>query len=182
LIPEEMITKLIDSLLDSEPGDAISRLYVVSAPTSAFGPLSLADEAKLETTVVAIVPTADIDAEAFVVRAIYGTHARHLADDRRILFAALAQEVWTVRREAPRGTPAFVQAPKSLQDEPDVQEATLVYAVCRDGRRWRARHDLTGPDAGPARDVQLLVGRPDAQEAFGGAWGKAMRRIVGQKF
>ncbi len=56
-------------------------------------------------------------------------------------------------------------------------EATILYGACRDGRRWKGVRFLTGPKAGTTKDVELLVGQPSPDEAFGAA--NLLRKLVG---
>lgn len=180
-IPEEMITLFINSMLTSEPGDIMHRLTVVAAP--AFGPLGLPVEEKLKTSMYAIAPI-DGGAVDLVVKSIARAFTDHHERSETILFAALGQETWTVaRRDTAREAAVARRLHREgrLSEHPDAQEVTFVYAVCRDGRRWRARRAVTGPGAGEPCDVELLVGRPDKKEAFGAPWGRPLRALVGQQ-
>lgn len=179
-IPEEMITSFINSMLDSEPGAVLHHMIVVAAP--AFGPLGLPVEEKLKTSMYAIAPVGG-GVMALVRESIAKAFTDHHERGETILFAALSQETWTVD---PPGTVEKAAAARRLHREgrlsehPDAQEVTFVYAVCRDGRRWRAKRAVTGPGAGEPCDVELLVGRPDKREAFGMPWGRPLRALVGQ--
>jgi hypothetical protein len=175
-----MITRHINSLLESEPGDVLHHLHVVAAPVSAIGPLGLPDSEKLHVTIFAIAPDDTVDAVEFTVQAIAAAHADNVREDRVPMFAAISQEAWTVKFNS--GNRELARRPRRqrrLREHPDVVEMTFVYAVCRDGRRWRARRVLTGPEADFSRDVELLVGRPNRQEAYGAPWGRPLRHLVG---
>lgn len=76
------------------------------------------------------------------------------------MFAALAFEMWMV---APMDELARrLHREHRMNEHPDVMELTGVYGACRDGRRWRGRHWLTGPKAGTTDHVDLLSGSASA--------------------
>lgn len=177
MIPEEMITKYINSLLKSEPGDVLHHLHVVAAPVTAIGPFGLPDSEKLHVTVFAIAPDDTVDAAEFTIKAIAAAHADNLKEDRVAMFAAISQETWTAR--ASDELARRLHREGRLSEHPDAVETTFVYAACRDGRRWRARRDLTGPNVEQSADVKMLVGHPDRHEAFGAQWGRPLRMLVG---
>jgi hypothetical protein len=179
LIPEEMITRHINSLLKSEPGDIMHHLHVVAAPASAIGPFGLPDPEKLHATVFAIAPDSSVDPVQFVVETIAAAHLDNIKEDRVAMFAAISQETWTARASDELARRLHHEG--RLSEHPDAVETTFVYAACRDGRRWRARRDLTGPGAEQSADVTMLVGHPDRHEAFGAPWGRPLRHLVGQQ-
>jgi len=182
LIPEDMITRHINSLLKSEPGDVLHHLHVVSAPASAIGPLGLPDEEKLHVAIFSIAPDDTVDAAEFTVKTIAAAHADNDREDRVPMFAAISQETWAVKTGGANDELARqLRRQQRLREHPDVVEITFVYATCRDGRRWRAQRILTGPDADFSRDVELLVGHPNPGEAFWAPWGRPLRRLVGQQ-
>lgn len=176
-IPEELIMRHLDALMtDSEPGDRLHHLHVVSAPAGAIGPLGLPAESQLKTTIYAIAPTEDVDAEEFITTVILAAAAETRRDGTLALFAALNQQVWAVRPMDDLGR-RLLRAGR-LFEHPNVADLTVVYAACRDGRRWRGQRWLTGPRAGTSEHVDLLVGQPAQDEGVGLA-SAALRRLVG---
>lgn len=182
-IPEELIMRHLDMLLtSSDPGDSMHHLHVITAPPGAIGPLGLPDEKKLETTVYALAPTSP-DVQNFTADVIATAAMEARAADNLILFAALSQEVWTVKLD--KGDAASLELSRRLQREsrlhehPAAVEVTIVYAASRDGRRWRGRRWLTGPNAGTTQDAELLVGPPHPNEGNGVACAPLVRRLVG---
>lgn len=177
-IPEDMIIDNINMLMtSSEGGDTLHHLHVVTAPRDAIGPLGIPDEKQLSVAVYVIAPDETVDAQRFIMDVVLSAAANAFRRGDVILFAALSQEAWTV-------DPMDDLAEKllhdgRLQDHPNVAKMTVVYAACRDGRRWRGRHYITGPKAGTVEDVDLLVGAPLRGEAFGMPSGGLVRGLVG---
>ena len=178
-IPEETITRVINQMLTSTPGDALHQICLVAAPRTAIGPLGLADPEQLQTTVYAIVVDDSVNPVEFITDTI-GRAALACHDAGQVaLFAALSQEVWMVKGMDELGT--RLHRERRLHEHPNAQEVTMVYAACRDGRRWRAKRFLTGPEVEPTTDVRLLLGPPRPHEAFDAPWGRPLRALVGQR-
>lgn len=172
-IPEETIMQYLNQLLSSsESGDSLHHLYVAATPAE-VGPLGL--PAETELTVYAIAPTDDVDAQQFFAKVIAAAGVDHAEKRKSILFAGLSQEAWTVESRDDLARSLMEQG--RLFEHPDAAEVTIVYGVCRDGRRWRGERWVTGPKAGQTANVELLVGRPDPQEGYG--MGPLMRALVG---
>lgn len=165
-----MIMKHLDILLSSsDPGDVLHHLHVIAAPRDAVGPFGMPDETQLKSTVYAIAADIAVESvESFIAKVIMTAAIECTRKNAVPLFAALNQEVFALVGEASDDELARrLHKEGRLSDHPDAAEATLVYATCRDGRRWRGRRWLTGPKAGQTEDVELLVGRPDPREAKG---------------
>ncbi len=181
MLPEQLIDDHLRFLLDqSDPGDVISHLHVVSAPRGGLGPLGTVAETSLETAVYAIAPDGSVDAAEFTATTIVKAGADCLKQDRLVVFAAIAMECWKV--ELSPGAEAeelakLLTRERRLQEHPDAVEMTHVYGVCRDGRRWRAQRYLTGPKAGSVGELETLVGAVRPGEAMGPA--NLLRKLVG---
>lgn len=178
MIPEEMIKSHLDWLMTgSEPGAILHHLVTLTAPPGALSPLGLVDEKQLHTDIAALAPTEAVDVEQFIVTAIGNEKIRQHREGAQVVFAALGREDFTAPMDE-LGLQLRQQG--RLQDHPEAAEVTRVYAVCRDGRRWRGQHWLTGPRAGGTLDEPvMLVGRFDRQEGPGPAVTRAMLRLVG---
>lgn len=179
VIDEETIMSHLDILLSgSEPGATMHHLHVLAAPAGAVGPLGMPDQSQVHSTVYAIAadhPDSGGRAEDFIARVVGAAAVEAHREGRVVLFAALSQEVWTV--PGVDELAARLLREGRLFEHPRAAEMTVVYAVCRDGRRWTGKRLLTGPDAGKTADVELLVGRPDRGEGY--AAGALLRRLVG---
>ncbi len=166
-IPEEMISKHINGLLgNSNAGDSAHTLYIVAAPAGAdVGPFGLVDDSKLEMTVamLAYEKTPEMTMGQFMTGAFLRIRADHKSAGKTILFAGLALETWWAESD----DPSIMAHRGSIADHPDAAEVTMVYAACRDGRRWSARRYLTGPRAGESVDPTILVGRLNPREGYG---------------
>jgi hypothetical protein len=101
--------------------------------------------------------------------------------DNVIFFAGLSQEMVGVAEPDDLVRDLRAQR-RSLAEHPQAVEVTLMYAACRDGRRWQGRRYLTGERAGTTEQVDTLVGAPDRREGSSvrAAW--ALRRLVGIQF
>lgn len=172
MIEEDRIMRELDFLLTkSEPGATISHLHILAA---SIGPLGLPDPTDLKGTYFAIVPDSP-DMEGFTGNVIVAASLEASKNHQAVLFAALSQEVWAV---AEMDALAYeLRDQGKLETHPKAGEMTMVYAVCRDGRRWQARRWLTGPKAGQSEDVRLLVGKPPPNEGF--HCGRMLRAMVG---
>ena len=178
-IPESMIDRTIEHLFSqSDPGDEIHYLHVISAPKGAIGPLGVPDENKLEVTIAAIVPDTPTPQEvpAWIRKACAGVYAKHVNEGKLIMFAAVSQEVWV----APVGDElgARLQREGRLHEHPDAAELTIVYGAARDGRRWRGSRYLTGPEAGKG-ESDMLVGRVTPDEISGICAAPVLLKMVG---
>lgn len=165
-----MIMGHLDILLSSsDPGDVLHHLHVIAAPRGAIGPLGMPDETQLKSTVYAIAADIAVESvESFIAKVIMTAAADCAKNGEQPMFAALNQEVFALAGEGrPDELARRLHKEGRLFEHPDAAEATLVYATCRDGRRWRGRRWLTGPKAGQTEDVELLVGRPDPREGKG---------------
>ncbi|MET0701690.1 MAG: hypothetical protein ABWY93_18725 [Mycobacterium sp.] len=179
-IAEETIMQHLNSLLSqSEPGAILHHMHVVSAPPDAIGPLGLPAQDQLHTDIYALAPEGQVDVDEFVSKVMFKAHADATKEGHRILFVALAQEMWFVHSQALDEHAKELLEQGRLQEHPAAQEVTVLYAACRDGRRWYGRHVLTGPQAGEKLNVELLVGRPSPREALGIAGARLVRGLVG---
>lgn len=182
-IPEAMITENLNwHLTQADPGQILHHMTVMRADPDALGPLGLIDPAKIGTHVYAIAPAGDVGEQL-----IAGAARKAITDARdsghRILFVALSEEVWGIPNTADAAAKAHARelfaAGKTLAQHPDVEEATLVYGACSDGRRWRGRRYVTGTAAGETPTIDLLVGAPRRGESQGVAAEALLRRMVG---
>lgn len=182
-IPEEMIMGHLNHLLaSSDEGDSLHHLYVVVAPKDAVGPLGLVPEDQLALHVYAIAPSGiePPDIPRYVGRVIERAGTDQAEQGRMALFAALSQEVWAVEPMDDEGH--RLRKVGKLDEHPRAAEMTIVYGVCRDGRRWRGRRWLTGSQAGKAADIEQVVGDPYRGESQGCASERQvmlMRQLVG---
>lgn len=175
-------------LTSSQPGTMLQHLLVVAAPRASVGPLGLVDESKLEVTMYGIIPDESSNATMTLVRSTIGAAAvSHEGADELVLFAGLSHEVWGVSApvsENPEQIEEYQRYHREgrLSEHPDAVEQTLVYAACRDGRRWRGMRYLTGPKAGETFAVDFFVGREVQAEGFNSSTAPLVRRLVGLNF
>ena len=164
-------------LTSSEPGAEMHHLHVVAAPAGEVGPLGVVAKAKLEVSVYAIAAQqgSGPDPEQFTEQVIVAAALDHHRKGKRVLFAALSQEVWAV--EPWDQLAVELRAQRRLSEHPNMAEATTVYGACADGRRWASMRWLTGPQAGEKLGMDLLVGAP--QRGEGGPQARLVRRLVG---
>lgn len=171
MLSEERIKQQLDMLLkSSDPGDSLHHLHVVTSDGKP-GPLGPPAESQLETTVYAIMPVgADVDPETFTANVVVRAAMENIEKGRMPVFAALSQEMVTV--EAPAGhqgpdpvAEEILARGGSLAEHPAAMEVTVLYAACRDGRRWKGRRYLTGARAGEIEEAELLVGRVRPRES-----------------
>lgn len=167
--------KHLESLLSTSTAESsLHHLHIVSGPV---GPLGMPDPEKLQVTIYAIAPDETVNAGRFICKTIAAAAVNSAQADHVIVFAGLSQEVWAV---VDTDTPELVQdlvRQGRLREHPDAIDVTMVYAACRDGRRWTGRRYLSGPRANTTDDVKLLVGPPDHTEASRPA--KMVRSLVG---
>lgn len=178
-VPEDTITSHITFLLEqSAPGSTLHHLHVVAASRADLGPLGVPSAQQLKTTVYAIAagdPAQTGEApERLIARSIVQAGREHAERGELITFAALGQEMWAAPQ---RGDGLRWQG--RVHEHPEMAEAILVYAVCGDGRRWRACRWHTGPFAGQTADVTPLIGRPLPDEAYGMPAAPLLRTLVG---
>lgn len=181
-IPEEMIMSHLDLLLDQ--GDADSRLHhmhVVAAKAGGIGPLGLPAEGKLGTSVYTMLFDEDGPGgiEKWIKRTIARARIEHSRRGDTVLFAALSQSMWLVDSEHFDVLARKLMHEQRLYEHPNVADATIVYGVARDGRRWRSRRWESGPKEGTTDQVELLVGRPDPSEWYGMPVVPHLLRLVG---
>lgn len=178
-IPEDLIKSHLDSLLNSPSSPAaVHRLHVVRAP---IGPLGLPDESKCVGICAMIVPGASIDANQFVCTSVRAVEAECVKDGTMILFAGLAQQVWTIEPALRDRLADRLRREGKLREHPDTVEAVAVYAACRDGRRWGSVRYVTGESAAESVCLEPFVGKPDHVEGMDMAGHAAplLRRMVG---
>lgn len=179
-IPEDMIMRHLNMLLDnSEPGATIHYLHIIAAPAGATGPLGTADPTKLEASIYAIAPDTPTPQEVphYIRRVTAAAAADQAAKGLTIMFAAAGQEMWFAPVGDEHGR--RLQAEGRLGEHADAVEMTLVYAACRDGRRWRGGRYLTGPQAGEKIAIETLVGRVSSHETSGIAAARGILKMVG---
>lgn len=181
MIPEEQISKYLDMLLTkSDPGDSIHTLLTVAAPKDAGGPFGFAteDQQKINMYALAYVDGQTADTlEQFIGKAMLAAIAEHGRQDEVILFAALSLEMQGVEKVDELAVRLAKEG--RIAEHPDLCEATLVYATCRDGRRWQGTRFLTGAKAGDTFGPDVLTGPVDHQKEYHGKHGFLLRRMVG---
>lgn len=163
-------------LMQGEPGQELHHITILRAPAAAVGPLGLVDEAAVGGDVYAIAAVGG-GVEALIADAAVKA-AQEAADDGTvILFAVLSAELLVLRRPDDLGR--ALMAAGRLAEHPDAAEATAVYAACADGRRWRGRRYITGPDAGLIDPIAQIAGPPRRGEGRGMPGEASVRRLVG---
>lgn len=184
MLSEDTIMRHLDNLLSSsEPGAEIHHLHVVEAPLGAVGPLGLFDEEKTRVCVYAILPTGDVDPEEFAMQVVVSAAVEADKRNNVVVFAGLSQEMVGLKNEDVDDLARRIRAEnRSLIEHPKAFEATVLYAACRDGRRWTGRRFLTGDLAGTTEGVETLVGAPDRNEGAIVRAAPALRRLVGIRF
>lgn len=183
-ISEEDITWHLNFLLEqADPGDSLHHLIVMAdEAVGERGPLGLPAGPKLAVSFHAIAANNPNETlELFVAKVIATAAIDHATNNKKVLFAALSQEVWMVEDPDEATRKLLDSGELRVSDHPDAQEATVVYGACRDGRRWRSRRWVTGPKAGQTGDVDILVGPVRGPEFFGHSAGMLLRRMVGQR-
>lgn len=180
MIDEDTIMRHLDLMLtSSEPGACIHHLHVIAAPLEAIGPLGVAEAEKLHASIYALAygpgpDEQDFDAGKRVAESIMLAWKNAYDAHQQVLWAALSQEVWSVPR--PDALARRLSREHRISEHPLAGEQTVVYAACRDGRRWTGGRWITGPAAGAVVDLQLLVGAEVPGEGYG--YGPLMRRLV----
>lgn len=168
MIPDSLITSYLDLLLTgSEPGAMLHTLVVAAASKDARNALGFVDKPDVAMYAIASDTSAkgtdDLVAKTIMAAAI-DTRTKGLV----IHFAGLALEVNMAPTlqsdEVLENLARRMHADGVLKDHPSVVEATIVYAVSGDGRRWMGVHYLTGPKAGTINGPDLKVGGLDPVE------------------
>lgn len=181
MIPDELIEGYLASLLgNSEPGQALHHLMFATAAAADLTPLGIPQTDKLKVHIYAIAPTADVDAGRFITQTIQTAIVEARQRQTLPYFAGLAIEAHTVADDGTEVTENLARrlgADRQLQDHPAAVEVTLLYAACRDGRRWIGEHILTGAEAGTIVGPELRVGAPGPQES--GIHKRLVRAAVG---
>lgn len=178
MLSEDTLMRHLNNMLtSSEPGATVHHLYVVSAPADAVGPLGTVDETRTHTSVYAIVPSGDVDPEMFAAQVVVMAGVEEAKRDAKVIFAGISQEMLTVTEADDLAK--RLHRERRLSEHPNVVEATVLYAACRDGRRWRGIHWLTGEKAGTTDNVDLMVGAPTSAEGSGVRAAALVRRLVG---
>lgn len=72
-----------------------------------------------------------------------------------------------------------MHADRRVQDHELAVEETLLYAACRDGRRWWGSHSLTGPDAGRVDGPHLAPAGSRVESERWMPHARLIRRAVG---
>lgn len=176
-ISEEEITRHLNFLLgQAHGGDSLHHLIVVGAERSPLGiPGAYGKQAVYLYAIAADDSVEDV--ELFVGKVIATAAIEQHSHQRDVLFAALSQEIWAI--EKPDAAAQKLIAAKRLQEAPGAYEATVVYGVARDGRRWRSRKAVTGPNAGKEEEVEIITGPVRGPEFYGLFSDRLMRRLVG---
>lgn len=181
MIPDDVIEKYLSTLFgNSEPGAVIHSLLVVAADPADHTALGFPDPEKLQGTFYAIAPDETVDADQFVSQAITAAAVQAQKDATVIHFAGLAMEAYTVADDGCEVTENLARrltADRKLSEHPAAVEVTMLYAACRDGRRWGGEHYLTGPKAGTKSGPQVWVGPLAPQER--GSRKRLIRAVVG---
>lgn len=183
MIPDDLLDGYLKGLLgESEPGDAMHRMFVVTADPAGYNALGLPEPGKLSLAVYALALDADSDADEFIGQAILAAMVEADNKGTVIHFAGLAKEIFGVPDsgdEASENLARRLQADGKLHQHPDVAEVTRLYAASRDGRRWTGQRVVTGPDAGSVSEPRPRVGRLADQEI--GLHQRLIRAAVGIK-
>lgn len=183
-IGEDLIMHHLDwHLSQSEPGSMLHHLSALRAPADAVSPFGGVDPAQLGTYMYVVVPDGDTPAEDMIARVVMAATVEAHRDGHVIHFAALSQEMWWVSadedNEDSRLGRRLLAEGRPLSEHPNSAEVTVIYAACRDGRRWRGRRWLTGPQAGQTQEAELLVGSPRRGESHGVSSERLVRGMVG---
>jgi hypothetical protein len=181
VIPDEVIERYLGTLFgNSEPGQTLHHLLFATADKADHTALGLPRADKLKVTMYAIAPTADVDAAQFVAQTIRKAIADVRQSQTLPYFVGLGMEthaVVTDGNEVTENLARRLHADRQLQEHPAAVEVTLLYAACRDGRRWVGEHFLTGDEAGRVVGPQLCAGAVGPQES--GIHKRLIRAAVG---
>lgn len=164
MIPEDTIDRYIEVLLNnSGPGDTMHQLLIASVePGGSRNAFGLPDPTKLAVSVHGILPTEDVDPEGFIAQTIRAAIAKQAKDKLRPIFAGLSIESYAVidrpADEVSENRARRMIADGQLEQHSEAVEVTMMYAACRDGRRWAAQHIHTGPRAGDVVGPTTRVG------------------------
>ena len=178
MIPDDAIDGYLSAIFgDSEPGAMLhTMLLAVAEPET--GPLGLP---KIATTLYAIDPSGPNGGDPFVAKAIRAAVAEKLREGCVIEFAGLAIEAHIVdipdNDEVAENKARVMHGDRRLSEHPAAVETTVLFAACRDGRRWTGMHYLTGPKAGTVLGPELHQGTLVDQEQ--GRYARLIRSAVG---
>lgn len=164
MISEDSIKKHLDwALHQADPGDDLHHLFLFTAPPDALTAFGTVDEDKVKGMMFVIAAMTGSGETSMSPEQLIQATIKRLRDQFRksseqVIFAVLSQELWRLDRAGDDPLADELLAQGRLQEHPDVTEATMIYAVCRDGRRWRGQRFLTGPRAGEEL-IDPLIGR-----------------------
>lgn len=162
MIPDDKIECYLSVLFgQSEPGQVMHHMLVVTAEKSDIDVYGLPKPDRLKVTLMAIDPVGDYEtSKRFIYQAIVAAGIKPRSLDETVYFAGFAQEVHIVDMGKTRDSHAaqLLASSGKLEEHPDAVEKTLLYAVARDGRRWLGEHTLTGPQAGMIDGPTMITG------------------------
>lgn len=164
----------------SEPGQTLHNMIFASSPAAENTALGLPGTGQLAVTIYAIAPTQEVDADKFMALTIRAAIAEAQKNRMVPYFAALGAEAHGVDDDGNEVTDNLARrlhADRQLQNHPAACEVTMLYAACRDGRRWTGKHYLTGPKAGTIIGPNLQSGPVTAKEK--GIHQRLIRAAVG---
>lgn len=181
MITDEQIGNYLACVFgSSEEGAALHNMVFACVPAAHDTPLGLPGTGQLSVTIYAIAPTEDVDTESFIARTIRGATAEARRKNVVPYFAALGVEAHGVPEDGDEVTENLarrLRADRKLQHHPRAVEVTLLYAACRDGRRWSGEHIITGPRAGTVIGPELVTGARQSWET--GIHQRLLRAAVG---
>ena len=182
MIPDDMIDKYIGGMLNnSSAGDSMHQLLISSATPGGYNAFGLPDQDKLKATMYGIIPTAEVEPEGFVAQTVRTAIAEQREAGLTPIFAALTIEAYSIvtrpTDEVAENLARRLVADDKLDEHPDAVEVTMLYAACRDGRRWAAQHILTGPRVGETIGPTNRIGPLEHAERRPVRW--LVRSVVG---
>jgi hypothetical protein len=183
VIPDEVIENYFSVLFGrSEPGQELHHMLISAAPHGELNALGLPPRDKLQVSMYAI--AGDVEsaagAEEFVHTTIRAAYTDLYQSGLKPFFAGLAMEMVAVDvggDEVTENLARRLAAEDKLEEHPAAVEVTLLYAACRDGRRWAGEHVLTGPRAGTVLGPTLLS--EDVKPEENRMRNRLIRRVVG---
>lgn len=180
LLPDSITGAYLGTVFGrSEPGEAMHRLLVATAPPGSSTMFGLPD---LSAAFIMIAPVGGsaVEADQFVNQSVMAA----IVDARRkgtvIHFAGLAMEMHGVAydgNEVTENRARVLLADGRLEEHAAAVEVTKLYAAARDGRRWTGVHTLTGARAGHITGPTVRTGSIDLDEE-GMPW-QLIRAAVG---
>jgi hypothetical protein len=180
LISDETIEKYLSALFgNSDPGQTTHHMLTATIGRTPLGLLDTDSEPHVQW--LAIAPD-NPDVDNLVAQTIMMVAGEAVRDKRVMVFAGLAMEQLAVdledADEADRRLAQRLMADGELLfKHPKAFEATRLYAVCHDGRRWAGEHYLTGRRAGEVDGPRLLTGALTRTDA--GTVRRMIRVLVG---